>query len=396
MAAPATALTLLDAVQGIASVIQENVAASEQERKLSQKTVDAMTRAQLYRMCKPRAYGGLEVDAVTAFRVFEAVGRLHAAAAWNLGISVAGFSFISWLADAGAHEILSSGPDARLAGAFAPPGRAIPVEGGYRITGRWGFGSGGHQTDWFLGGAFIYDGGGEEFRKNKDGVPEQVMFAIPASEVTIPDSWHTLGMRGTGSHDFTVTDAFVPERRTGMLVPLEKLSPSCSAPIFRMSLWFAVTSLAAPALGSARSAIDALVALGSRKTPNYTGLKVGERPVAQLQLARAEATLGAARSYMYHALEEAWETVASGQFLSQSHKIKLQLATSHAIEASAAAVDLVHAAAGTSSIKDGQTFEQNFRDVHTITQHAFGSAARLESAGKLLFGQPTDWAFFSL
>lgn len=396
MAATATALTLLDAVNGIASVIRENVAESERERRLSQKTVDAMTGAQLYRMCKPRAYGGLEVDAVTAFRVFEAVGRVHAAAAWNLGISVAGFSFISWLADAGAHEILSSGPDTRLAGAFAPPGRAVPVEGGYRVTGRWGFGSGGHQTDWFLGGAFIYDGDGEEFRKNKDGVPEQVMVAIPASEVTIPDSWHTLGMRGTGSHDFTVTGVFVPQRRTGMLVSLEQLPPSCSAPIFRMTLWFAVTSLAAPALGSARAAIDALVALGGRKTPNYTVAKVSERPVAQLQLARAEAMLSAARSYMYEAMEEAWDAAASGQFLNQDQKVKLQLATCHAIETSAAAVDLVHATAGTSSIRDGQTFEQNFRDVHTITQHAFGSAARLESTGKLLFGQPTDWPFFSL
>jgi alkylation response protein AidB-like acyl-CoA dehydrogenase len=123
---------------------------------------------------------------------------------------------------------------------------------------------------------------------------------------------------------------------------------------------------------------------------------VAERPVAQLQLARTEALLGAARAYLYETAEEAWDTALQVQFLSQPQKVKIQLAVSHAIRPAADAVDLVHAAAGTNAIREGQPFERLCRDVHVITQHAFGSAARFESAGKLLFGQPNDWPFFDL
>src|SRR5262249_9133697 len=148
--------------------------ASERERRLSQQTVDAMQNAGLYRMCKPRALGGLEADPVTALRVMEEVSRVHTAAGWNLQISVAGFSFAAWLPEQGAEELLQN-RDARIAGAFAPPGRAIPTDGGYTVTGRWGFGSGAHHADWFVAGAFIFDGGGEEPRKDENGRPIQLL-----------------------------------------------------------------------------------------------------------------------------------------------------------------------------------------------------------------------------
>jgi alkylation response protein AidB-like acyl-CoA dehydrogenase len=396
MATTAIGISLLEAVKGIAPVIRENAAASEHDRRLSTQTVRAMQEAQLYRMCKPRAYGGLEVDAMTALRVFEEVARLHTAAAWNLQISVAGFSFGSWFSEEGASELLALHADARLSGAFAPPGRAVPADGGYTVTGRWGFGSGGHSADWFIGGCLIYDGGGKEPRKDDNGRPIQVMTLFPAADVSIPDSWHTMGMCGTGSHDFVVDGVFVPQRRAAELRPLSALPPSCSSPIYYLGLWFLVAALGPPALGTARAAIDALMELGRKKTPNYTMATVAERPVAQMQLARAEALVGAARAYLYEAVEEAWATASQGQFLEQAQKIKIQLATCHAVRSAADAIELVHAAAGTSAIREEQPFERHFRDIHVITQHAFSSAARFESAGKLLFGQTTDWPFLNL
>ena len=123
---------------------------------------------------------------------------------------------------------------------------------------------------------------------------------------------------------------------------------------------------------------------------------MGERPVVQRQVAQAEALLGSARAYLYESLREGWDSACQGHMLDQQQKIKIQLATSHAIRAAADAVDLVHEAAGTSGIRQEQRFERYFRDVHAMTQHAFGSVARLESAGKLLFGQETDWPFFNM
>ncbi len=394
MATTALGISLLDAVKSIAPIIKANAAASERDRKLKTETVDAMRSAHLYRMCKPRAYGGLEVDPVTALRVYEEVSRVYPAAGWNLQISSAGYNLPAWLADDGAAELMAN-PDFTVAGAFAPPGKAIPVDGGYTLTGRWGFGSGSHQADWLVGGAFLYDPDSAEPRKNDKGQPIQLMMFFPSADVTILDTWHTMGMRGTGSHDFSVDRVFVPKRRAAELAPLTRLPLACSTPIYRLSLWFMVAALATPALGAARAAIDALIELG-KKTPNYTMSTVGERPVAQMQLARAEALLGAARAYLHESVAEAWNTALQGQFPNQAQKIKIQLATCHAIRSAADAIDLVHTAAGTSAIKEDQPFESCFRDVHVMTQHAFGSAARFESAGKLLFGQPTDWPFFGL
>jgi alkylation response protein AidB-like acyl-CoA dehydrogenase len=149
-------------------------------------------------------------------------------------------------------------------------------------------------------------------------------------------------------------------------------------------------------MGVARAAIDSLVELGGKKTAAYAGSTVAARPAAQMQLGEAEALLGAARAYVYESLEAGWQTVRQGQLLSQREKIAIQLATSHAIHSSAKVVELVHHAAGTSAIRRGQPFERYFRDVHVITQHAFGSMNRFESVGKPLFGQETDWPFFTM
>lgn len=394
MATTAVGLSLLEAVKGIAPIIRENAAVSERERRLSDQTVDAMKRAGFFRMCKPRAFGGMDVDPMTAIRVYEEVSRIDMSAGWNLFLSSSGINFCNWIPDEGLEEFLAGDPDSILGGAVYPPGKAIQVDGGYRITGRWPFASGCHHAAWFLETAFIFDG--EEQRRNEDGIPVQLLFLFPAAEAEILDTWYTMGMCGTGSHDIAIKDLFVPSRRVGLLAPLENLPKTLAGPLYRMTFWFPVPSLAAPALGNARAAIDALVDLGTRKTPAYTQSTVAARPAAQMQLGQAEAMLGAARAYLYESVEAGWQAAQQGRFLNQREKITIQLATSHAIHTSAKVVELVHQAAGTTAIRQEHPFERYFRDAHVITQHAFASMNRFESAGKLLFGQETDWPFLNM
>jgi len=394
MASTATGTSLLDNVRAIAPVLRAHSAEAERERRLSKSAVEAMTGAGLYRMAVPRAFGGLETDALTALRVLEEVSRIDSAAGWNLQISQGGVLLCTWLTEEASREIFDGKPDTIVAGSLAPPGRAVPAAGGYRVTGRWSFGSGCNHASWLVGSAFIFDG--DQPRRDENGIPIQLMLAFPKSDVTILDTWHTVGMRGTGSHDFTVQDVLAPARRSTQVAPLQQLPKNFEGPLYRMTLWFVLAALATPALGTARAAIDALIELGKKKTPNYTQSSLAQRPVAQLQVARAEALLGAARAYLHQAVSEAWDTACQGHFLTQSQKIAIQLATSHAIQSAADAVDLVHQAAGTSAIREEQPFERYFRDVHVMTQHAFGSAARFESAGKLMFGLETDWPFFAL
>jgi indole-3-acetate monooxygenase len=394
MATTAAGISLLERVRAIAPIIQSNAANAERDRQLSAPVVQAMMDAGLYRMGVPQALGGLELDAATTIRVLEEVSRLDSAAGWNLQISQGALSFCAWLPEEATREIFAGHPNAIVAGGLTPPGRAVPVEGGYRVTGRWPFASGCNHASWLVGSAFIFDG--DEPRLGENGIRVQVMVAFPKNDVTILDTWHTVGMRGTGSHDISVKDTFVPQWCTAQMLPLKQLPKAFDRPLYRMTLWFAVAALATPSLGTARAAIDALLDLGMKKTPNYTRSPLAERAVAQMQVARAEALLGAARAYLYETVHDAWDTVSQGHFLSQKQKIAIQLATSHAIRSAADAVDLVHQAAGTSAIREEQPFERYFRDAHVMTQHAFGSASRFESAGKLMFGLETDWPFFGL
>ena len=390
----ATVDALLDRVKEMAPTLCRYTEEAEKARRLSRPVVDAMLKAGLYSMARPKAFGGLELDPVTMFRVVEEVARHDSAAGWTLQLSLAVDSSLAWLPDEGAAEILDGHPEVIFGTSFTPTGgRAIPVEGGYRLTGQWPFVSGAHDCRWFLFLPRLMDG--DQPRLNTRGVPMQLWAFLPADEASILDTWHTLGMRGTGSHDVAVSDLFVPERHTAPLVPLEQPGQAYQGPLYRLTIWPSVALLAPPALGVARAAIDDLLELARAKTPSYMGATLRARQVVQRQVAEAEATLGAGRAYLYETFQENWDAAVQGAEITLERKLTMQLATTHANLAAAKVVDLVHAAAGTSAIRNEYRFQRYFRDAHTMTQHAFSSANRYESVGALMLGVESDWPFFA-
>ena len=393
MATNVTADSLLDRVKEIAPIIRAHAAEAEEKRRLSRPVVDAMLQAGLYNMSQPKTFGGLEVDPLTMFRVVEEVARHDSAAGWNLQLALACNCFLAWLPDEGAAEIMRNPPNTIIATSFTPGRQAIPVDGGYQLRGQWPFVSGSHDGHWFLFLPQIMDG--DQPRLNDQSSPIQRFMFLPADKATILDTWHTLGMRGTGSDDVVVSDLFIPERHTALLAPLEKPGTAYQGPLYRLTIWVPIALLAPPALGIARAAIDDLIALARTKTPSYTGSALGQRQVVQRQVAEAEATLGASRAYLYNTFQETYAAAVQGAEMTLDQKLKMQLATSHAVMCAAEAVELVHAAAGTSSIRNEYQFQKYFRDVHTITQHAFASASRYESVGALMLGVESDWGFFA-
>jgi alkylation response protein AidB-like acyl-CoA dehydrogenase len=393
MPAAITTEALLEAVARIEPVLREHAAEAEAKRRLSDAAAAAMKGAGLFRMWVPRAYGGLEVDPLTALPIFEEVARIDSAAGWNLALPAANSLFLAFLDEQAAAEVFGE-PDSIIAGTFFPPCNAVPVDGGFRVTGRMPFASACHHCGWFIVLAHVVENGTE--RTGADGAPETWFIALRASDFEIIDHWNTVGMRGTGSHDAAIRDAFVPRHRAAPLAASasrQSVPKGFEGPLYRCTVWPAHGALASIALGIARAALDELVTLARTKTPAYMPSPLSQRSLAQSQVAQAEARLGAARAYLYEALREVWENAVAGHFVALPQKLKVQLAAVHAALAAAEAVDLVQAAAGTSGIRCEYGFERHFRDVHSITQHAYISASRYESVGKLLFGLESDWGF---
>jgi alkylation response protein AidB-like acyl-CoA dehydrogenase len=383
---------LLRRVGDLAPLIRKHAPEAERNRCLSAAVVDAMRDAGLYTMARPKAYGGLELDPVSSFRVVEEVARYDSAAGWNLNLSTAVDYFPAWLPDDGAEEILTT-QRLVLGASFNPnPGGAIAVDGGYRVNGQWRFVSGCQQAAWFLLLCPLMDG--DKPALDEQANPKMLFVFLPAAQVTIMDTWYTLGLRGTGSHNIEITDQFVPDRRAAALAPLEQPGSAFTGPLYRLTIWPPIALLAPPALGIARASVDDFVALARGKTPSFTGTTLADRQVVQRQVAQADAHVRAGRAFLHQAFGDAWAAAVRGDTIELDRKLVMQLATTHAVASAAAAVDLVHAAAGTSAIRDEQPFQQHFRDIHTLTQHAFSSAQRFESVGALMLGTETDWGFF--
>jgi len=375
---------LLQAVREIEPILRQYAAEAEQERKLSVPVAKAIQDAGLYRMWRPKVLGGFELDPVSGLRVIEAVSRIDSAAGWNLQIAVAHDLFAPWFGDKAAAEIFHA--DAIPVGAFNPPRLAIPVEGGYRISGRTPFVSGAHHASVYLGFAKVHDIGDEP--------PDIRLIAVPASEAIIIDSWHTLGMRGSGSHDVDVNDVFIPEHWAVPWRPLETPGSAYQGPLYRLTVWPAIAALVAPALGITRAAIDDARDLIKQKTPAFGGKGLKDNPSVHGKLALAEAMHGASRGFLFETFEAAWQEACAGQPITLERKGKLQLAMTHATLECAKAVDLIYEIAGASGIRQEYRFERYFRDIHVITQHGFTNAAKLESVGQILLGQEPDWPFF--
>jgi indole-3-acetate monooxygenase len=386
---------LLHEVERLRPLIKDNAASAEANRQLSSVVYDAMYAAGLFTLLAPKAHGGLEVHPVEAMQVWEAVARIDAAAAWNLVMNQAVAAYAAWLPAAGAQEVFRDGPPT-VAGALNPPAAASRTDGGWRITGQCPFGSGCHNAQWLAMPAIEMDGD----HPKVDPATGQLVAAfgvfLPRTSATILDTWHTMGMRGTGSTDYAVQDLFVPDHLTVPVAPLTHPAPGFEGPLFRMWPWTAILGEATVSVGVAAAAVDEAVQLCRSKTPAYNAMPLREQQLAQFQMGKAKARVEASRDTLYRAAEAAYEDVArSNTLLSKDAKIRLQLAACFAAEACAEADRFVNDAVGTSSIRVGQPFERHFRDAHVLLQHSSKSSARYGSAGRLMFGLENDWVWLS-
>jgi alkylation response protein AidB-like acyl-CoA dehydrogenase len=376
----ATTASLLETARALAPTIRACRDQIESERRLPLPLVQAMTEAGLFRMLTPTQFGGGEVELPTAMRVFEELARADGAAGWCAMIGNTGIVG-GYVPEEAAEEIYGGDPNVITGGALAPVGRAVVADGGYRVSGRWSFGSGCQHSTWLVGNCLLFDG--DRPRLGPDGAPQARVMFFPAGDFEIIDTWSVGGLRGTGSHDFAVSDVFVPARRSlSLFDPPRHPGPLYAFPLIGL---LAVIVAAVP-LGIARAAIDALVELAGAKVPTGSRALLRERSMTQVQVAQAEALWRAGRALLYSTVEEVWDTVTSGREVSLELRASLRLAATHATVSATQAVDLMYNAGGASSIYTGNRLERAFRDIHTATQHVLVQPMTWEMTGRVLLG----------
>jgi alkylation response protein AidB-like acyl-CoA dehydrogenase len=284
-------------------------------------------------------------------------------------------------------ELAGSPADYRGAGSARAGGRAWEVAGGFRVTGRWNFASGIQNANWLYCTCVMMDG--DTPLSTASGAPLLRAVWVPREQVSIVDTWSVMGMRGTGSQDFTVDDVFVPARRSC----LSDDPPAETGPLFNRRAWYVTlwTPSAANALGIARGAIDSLAELAATEASTLSAHLLRDRAMVQARIGEAEAIVSAARSYVFDAVGGLWDTLCAGDTPSDRQIAQARLALVHAMHEAVRAVDKVFHAAGTNAIYTRHPLERAFRDVHVAVQHGAALPSYFESAGKVLLGlQPGD------
>src|SRR5216683_1800120 len=286
----------LDAVRELAPRIRAASDEIENGRRLPMHIVEEMQRAGVFRMAMPRAWGGSELNLLSQLRVIETLSIADASAGWCAMIGTDGGYLTAYIDQTVAREMYTD-VDAVTAITFAPPGKAVKTRDGFTVNGRWPFASGCQHATWFVGHFAIFDG--DSLRQQPGGIPETRFGFIPAEECEIIDTWTTNGLRGSGSHDWTVKDRFIPEDRTFNLA-----APT----MYRKGPLYTLPNLLlykAPAvvLGIARGAIDDFVALASSKPVTFKSHSAGtvmfrDEPYVQCAVAQAEAMVSSARGFV--------------------------------------------------------------------------------------------------
>lgn len=360
------ATEIADLVRGMADEI-------DSERRLPAELIAALRDSGLLRAGAPVEVDALELPAGTALRCAEEVARGDASTGWCVSIGITSTLLVAYLPPASRDELFGGGRGL-AAGVWAPQGKATRVPGGVVVTGRWAFCSGITHADVLFAGCVLDD--------------KPAVVALPTAQLQILDTWHTLGLRGTGSHDTVADEVFVPDERVLSIFD----GPVIDRPLYRFPPFgFFAACITAAALGNARAAIDDFVELAGTKKGVAARRTLAERSTIQAAVATADSALEAARAGYYQAVEQAWRAGEAGS-VSLAARTRLRLAATHGARVSADVVRSMYDLAGGSAIYDGAPLQRRLRDAFTASAHFQVNEASRELPGRILLGQAGEAA----
>jgi indole-3-acetate monooxygenase len=372
-------IDLVERARALQPLITREADEIERMRRLTPAVTSALIENGLYRSLLPQSLGGSEAPLETFMQMQEEIAKADASTAWCLGQCSVCAMTAAYLDPDAANEIFNTAPGILAWGAINHQVQAVP--GGYKASARWEFASGSRQASWLGSHVRVIEADGS-LRLKKDGSPEIRTILFPVASATMYDVWDVIGLRGTGTDSYSVDNLFIPEKFAALRDDPAALREQ--GPLYKLttnmvfSMGFGATSL-----GVARAMLDAATDLARGKTPQ--GLKaMRDNNAVQGLIGRTEATLRAARAYLYTTAGEVWRDLARGEPLTEQHRIALRIAATWTIHQSAAVVDTAYHMAGATAVFAANKFERRFRDMHTIAQQIQARDTHYEDAGKAI------------
>jgi alkylation response protein AidB-like acyl-CoA dehydrogenase len=371
---------LLAEVEAVAPILTEYAAESEKLGRLNEPTVEALRKTRLLRFACPRDLGGDEADPFTVMEVLEAVTRIDGSAGWTLGIlaltsAIAG----AFLPVNTARRIFAEGVPP-MAGMIAPRGNAEPVAGGYRVTGRWAFGSGIHHADWVIAGAFL---------PGQPSPAEIRMVLLPRGQVVIHDNWQVAGLKASGSCDYSIENVFVPDEMTFAFMDARLGNAVTGGAALRLGLpAFVIPFHMAIALGIARRALDEITEQAVEKGRGFPPSPLPTHPHFQFALGKAELQLASARALAFQIVSSVWTEARAGRVPPPPMQAEARAAAMYITEVAQRVTTVAFQSAGGGALFDTNPLQRCFRDVHAAGQHFMVSQSSYRALGQFKLAQP--------
>jgi alkylation response protein AidB-like acyl-CoA dehydrogenase len=372
-------LGLIERARALAPLIAREADEIERTRRLTQPVVSALIENGLYRVLLPQSLGGTEAPPEVFMQMLEEVAKADASTAWCLGqCSVCAMTAAYLDADT-ANEIFNAPPGILAWGAIAHEVHAVP--GGYRANARWDFASGSRQASWLGAHVQIVEADGKR-RLKSNGTPEVRTILFPMASATMYDVWDVIGLNGTGTDSYSVDNLFIPEKFAALRDDPAALREQ--GPLYKLTtnMVFGL-GFAAVSVGVARATLDAAIELARGKAS--VGIKaMRENNAVQGMIGRHEASLRAARAYLYATASEVWRDLTLSGKLTEDHRAALRLASTWTIHQAASVVDAAYHMAGATAVFSANKFERRFRDMHAIAQQIQARDTHYEDVGRMI------------
>jgi indole-3-acetate monooxygenase len=370
--------------RAIAPILLAEASKVEALGRLTPEVVEALHASGLYRTLLPKQLNGFGAGLEVFGKVMEVLAAADASSAWCLGQAVGCSMASAYVEPAIAREIWGDDPRAVLAWGFQMEGRAKVVPGGYRVTGKWGFGSGGHHASWMGAHCHVELPDGSLLKDANGALIERTML-VRQEKLNWTSNWDVVGLRGTGSDSYTLTDLFVPEAYT--VRRDTDAERRIDEPFFRFTTTSAYScGFAFVSMGIARSMLDALKDLAQAKKPSHTARALRDSPVMHHLVAENEAKLRSARAFVLETIRDGEDCIRRTGVLDTENKVLMRLATTTAIRRAKEVAEVAYHEAGATAIFASNPFERKMRDIHASAQQIQGRTGHIETCGQYFLG----------